>query len=209
LVPRQRLTRSEQQARTRAAFVDAAAELVIERGLAGASIERISERAGYTRGAFYSNFSSREELFAELLHRRVFDRYREMAERVIAAGAGDTPEDTGAALARVQADDGWPWLFRLLLEMLSASGRDEGVRELAAGFWRQNAELSARAIAATARARGAELAYPPDVLATASVALDIGLTVQRFVDPERVGLDVWPKAFAALYAGVAKPGGSS
>jgi AcrR family transcriptional regulator len=204
-VTRKRLTRSEQQAQTRAAFLDAAAELVIERGLAGASLERISERAGYTRGAFYSNFSSREELFAELLHRRVFDRYREMAERVIAAQAGDAPEDSGSALARVQAHEDFPWLFRLLLEMLTASGRDEGVRELAAGFWRQNTELTARAIAATARARGAELEYPPDVLATAAVALDIGLAVQRFVDPDRVGLDAWPKAFAALYAGVAKP----
>ncbi|UBH07227.1 hypothetical protein K8P10_002738 [Leucobacter sp. Psy1] len=54
---------------TRARLIDAAAEVFVEEGLQGASVESICSRAGFTRGAFYSNFSSKEELFlAALTH---------------------------------------------------------------------------------------------------------------------------------------------
>src|SRR4051794_30795403 len=77
---RVRMTRAEQQAETRRALLDAAATVFVERGLHGASVEAIAAEAGYSRGAFYSNFESKEQLFAELLQDRVYRRYRAMAE---------------------------------------------------------------------------------------------------------------------------------
>src|SRR3712207_9567995 len=44
------------------------------------SVEAIAERAGFTRGAFYSNFDSKEQLFAELLQERVYSTYRRSEE---------------------------------------------------------------------------------------------------------------------------------
>lgn len=52
--------------RTRALLLDAAAEVFAEVGLDAASVEAICERAGFTRGAFYSNFESKEELMLAL-----------------------------------------------------------------------------------------------------------------------------------------------
>src|SRR5687768_15313102 len=51
------------------------------RGFAGATVEEITERAGFSRGAFYSNFDSREQLFIELLHNRVYDEFTRMLQR--------------------------------------------------------------------------------------------------------------------------------
>ena len=51
---------------TRQRLLDAAAEVFAEEGLDAASVEAICERAGFTRGAFYSNFETKEELFLEL-----------------------------------------------------------------------------------------------------------------------------------------------
>ncbi|MFH8248915.1 TetR/AcrR family transcriptional regulator [Microbacterium sp. B2969] len=51
---------------TRQRLLDAAAEVFAEVGLDAASVEAICERAGFTRGAFYSNFETKEELFLEL-----------------------------------------------------------------------------------------------------------------------------------------------
>ena len=51
---------------TRERLMDAAVELFGERGVLGASVEEICERAGFTRGAFYSNFESMDELFLTL-----------------------------------------------------------------------------------------------------------------------------------------------
>lgn len=57
-------TRSREN--TRARLLDAATQLFAEVGLDGASVEAVCERAGFTRGAFYSNFESKDELFLEL-----------------------------------------------------------------------------------------------------------------------------------------------
>lgn len=195
----ERLTRSESQERTRAALLDAAAELFVEHGYQGASVERIALRAGFTRGAFYSNFASKEELFAALLQDRVYALYAEMAERAIAGEQVDTPRQSGERLAAVQAAPAGQWLFRLWLELLAHAGRDPSFKAIAAGFWRTNRELIAKAIQAAADARGIELAHDARVLASAAIALDIGLSLQHFVDPDAVPLSVYPDAFEAFY----------
>lgn len=58
-------TRSREN--TRARLMDAAFEVFAEVGLDAASVEAICERAGFTRGAFYSNFDSKDELFLDLV----------------------------------------------------------------------------------------------------------------------------------------------
>ncbi|CAH0191040.1 HTH-type transcriptional repressor AcnR [Microbacterium oxydans] len=57
-------TRSREN--TRARLLEAAAQVFAEVGLDGASVEAVCERAGFTRGAFYSNFESKDELFLTL-----------------------------------------------------------------------------------------------------------------------------------------------
>src|SRR5213592_1312033 len=55
-----RLTRAQQREQTREALLDAAARVFVERGFLGSSVEAISTEAGFSRGAFYSNFASTE-----------------------------------------------------------------------------------------------------------------------------------------------------
>ena len=75
--------------RTKARLMRAAYEVFAEVGLDGASVEAICERAGFTRGAFYSNFSTKEELFFELV-RAVTDRKLEaVSQRVDGLRAQD------------------------------------------------------------------------------------------------------------------------
>lgn len=55
------------RARTRARLLAAAREVIAAEGAGGATVERICERAGFTRGAFYSNYSSLPELVNDLM----------------------------------------------------------------------------------------------------------------------------------------------
>ncbi|WP_298866499.1 TetR/AcrR family transcriptional regulator [Microbacterium sp.] len=57
-------TRSREN--TRARLLEAATQVFAEIGLEGATVEAVCERAGFTRGAFYSNFESKDELFLTL-----------------------------------------------------------------------------------------------------------------------------------------------
>ena len=82
------VTRSREN--TRARLLDAAAEVFAEVGLDGASVEEVCERAGFTRGAFYSNFESKDELFLMLAGRVAEVRVTAVRRRVdelAAAGA--------------------------------------------------------------------------------------------------------------------------
>ena len=198
--PPRRLTRAERQAQTRAALLEAGARVFVERGFAGASVEAIAAAAGFTRGAFYSNFESREELFAELLQDRVYSRYRDMI-RKSAAGAPSSLREVGAELAEIQADSGGRWLFRLWLELLAHAGRDERFRAIAAGFWTDTRARTAALIEAAYGERVPPAA--PDRLATAMIALDIGLALQHFVDEAGAPLDLYPELYELLFGRLA------
>ncbi len=65
-----RLTREQSRAQTRERLLASAAVVFSREGYAGASVDRIAEEAGYSKGALYSNFASKDELFFEL-----FDYY--------------------------------------------------------------------------------------------------------------------------------------
>ena len=56
--------------RTRDRLLDAAYEVFAEQGVHASTVEEVCERAGFTRGAFYSNFTTKEELFAALMERQ-------------------------------------------------------------------------------------------------------------------------------------------
>jgi AcrR family transcriptional regulator len=197
-----RLTRAEQREQTRQALLDAAARVFIRRGFAGSSVEAIAAEAGYTRGAFYSNFASKEELFAQLLQQRVYSVYRGMAEEA-AQGKRPSFHETGERLAEIQADEEGHWLFRLWLELLAHAGRDDDFRAIAAGFWSGNRALTAKGIADAYEEAGAEPPAPPQDLATAMIALDIGLALQHFVDPEGAPLRLYPELYELLFGTLA------
>jgi len=91
---------TKRRPQTLAKLLDAALEAFAENGFGGTRIEDVCERAGYTRGAFYSNFASKEELFFALFDRhaeRVLERFEKQAA---ALGTGPvTLEAIAAALA--------------------------------------------------------------------------------------------------------------
>ncbi|MFI7099671.1 TetR/AcrR family transcriptional regulator [Streptomyces sp. NPDC050161] len=94
---------TKRRPQTTARLLDAALETFAERGFHGTSIEEICERAGFTRGAFYSNFRTKEELFFALfdLHaQRVVDR---LAHAVDELEEADDP--VRAVLTRMSALD--------------------------------------------------------------------------------------------------------
>jgi AcrR family transcriptional regulator len=63
------MSRDDSREQTTQRLLDAALKLIAKKGLEAASVENIAAAAGYTRGAFYSNFNSKDDLFIELLRR--------------------------------------------------------------------------------------------------------------------------------------------
>ena len=78
-----RLTREESQALTRAKLLKCAPQVVATEGFEGASIDKITEAAGFSKGAFYSNFSSKDEFFLELLEQHAGQDVVEIAALLV------------------------------------------------------------------------------------------------------------------------------
>ncbi|MER7798218.1 TetR/AcrR family transcriptional regulator [Microbacterium sp. NPDC096154] len=122
------VTRSREN--TRARLLDAAAQVFAEVGLGEASVEAVCERAGFTRGAFYSNFESKDDLFLELAGRFVSQQVEAVRERVatlIESGADAT--DTVGLVEALDVPGDVRLGVLLMSEIRNRAMRDEKVAE--------------------------------------------------------------------------------
>jgi AcrR family transcriptional regulator len=78
----ERWTPERRRELTRGALIAAAAQVFARRGFDGASLEEIADAAGYTRGAIYKNFGSKEELFLAVSERDFAMRLQSFSERL-------------------------------------------------------------------------------------------------------------------------------
>lgn len=182
----ERLTRQESRRRTRERLLAAAAELFAERGVNGASVEQIAERAGFTRGAFYGNFDGKDALVAELLQERTRREAEEVRE---AAGGAASRDEAFAALRawhRERARNLDTWLA-LRMELLLHAVRTPELRPLLAERERLARGALAEGVRRELDRDGAAAPADPAFLALIAHALEDGLLIQRALDPENVG----------------------
>jgi AcrR family transcriptional regulator len=185
-----RVTR--RRVRTRAKLLDAAFAVFAAKGFGRVSIEEVCEAAGYSRGAFYSNFGSLDELFFALYR----ERAELIADQVAGAFALDGPDlDVPAAVDRVTdvllLDLDW---LLVKTDFLVHAARDPAVAET---LLDHRARLREAIADRRARARGrAEL---PDVLgdvdgaAHAVIAAYDGVTTQLLLDKDVQSARAWLK----------------
>ena len=181
--PRKRLTRAESQAETRAALLRTAADLFTKAGFDGTSIEAITEAAGFSRGAFYSNFASKNELFLALVESRIDENLGQIAA---AFQQGETAADrirSGGALldSLVERDREWCLLYK---EFWSRAMRDPKLRRRFAQQYEGWRAGIAQMIEERYRELGLEVDAPPNELASALIALFEGQVMQRLIDPK-------------------------
>lgn len=155
-----RMTRAERRAETRDRLMAAAAEVFAERGISGAPVELICERAGYTRGAFYSNFESKDEVCLALV-----EAAKDSALAMVRASM-DEPSTTeldavGAVLAafvsRVPMDE---HVLLLAQEMELYAQREPGFRAAYREYATQTQGQIGEVIESAMRLKGLRLIVP-------------------------------------------------
>ena len=120
-----RLTRAEQRELTCERILDAATEVFAEHGFAGASIDAITERAGYSRGAFYSNFSDKAELLIRLTQRRI----DEFADQELPDALNLPPDERVRLVAGWLAAQEPPIESLLAVELARLRDRDDDIAD--------------------------------------------------------------------------------
>ncbi|MGF6770269.1 AcrR family transcriptional regulator [Paraburkholderia sp. GAS199] len=178
--PPPRLSREESRSQTRASLLAAAKQLFVERGFGATSLRDIATAAGYTQGAFYSNFADKEALFLELMQERAKMEVGEIAE--VFRDPATSAEDVLAALegwARtLDTDPEWS-VLGIEFELLAS--RNAEFAEASQALWNAHRDGLAICIAQLFARFGRVPPEAPTTLAASFMALAHGLAMQRTV----------------------------
>ena len=167
------MDRFEQRKLTRARLIDSAMKLFSTRGYDHATIDDISQDAGYSKGAYYFHFSTKEDILIELLRRWSEDRSAALA----GAGGDEGASDIRAmleALFSYDSDRRWPGV---LLEFWAQSMRNEDVKKRVAQVY-ASARQNLAAAFNEASARGEITVESAEDAATIALATHDGYAVQ-------------------------------
>ena len=172
-----------------------------DKGMERASIDDVAEHAGYTKGAFYASFASKEDLFLALLD----EHFADVLERVDRAVSGDDDlvdqarEGAASFMRFIAADPEWE---RLFFDFSFYAMRNEAFR----------AELVARrgalreGIATMIQRRVDELGVTPPVpvadIAMMVFAMADGVGLQKMLDPGSLDQELYPTMLATFFSGL-------
>jgi AcrR family transcriptional regulator len=202
-----RLTRPERKVQTRERLLETARELFLKRGFAATSLENIADAAGLTKGAVYSNFSCRDDLFLALYSARVDERVGD----VEAAGEQNTFEEATRANARHIAarQRREPQWHALLLEFTTYALRRPELRRRIAKEHRRLVDAIAATMERGAAREGRTLVLPARTLALAASALGSGIRIEQDLDPDHTPADLIETAMDLLLRAAITPARSS
>jgi AcrR family transcriptional regulator len=195
------LTRKEKQAKTRSSLLNSAAKLICRKGIAEASVEGVASDAGYTKGAFYANFKSKEELFLVMLD----EKYAAELERLETAltGEGEPAEEARHAaedfIRFAWSDPQWPKLY---FEFTAYAARNPDFREELVTRDRRIRQQMAEVYRRWAADFDVEPPIPLDDLAMMTFCMANGFLMGQLIEPE-LGEELYGTMMATFFRGVA------
>lgn len=185
------MPKGDKRQRTRAKLLEAARELIRERGYERATLQAVAERAGMTSGAIYGNFKNRDDLFMALAgvywapiqpDIRPGTTFAQKMRAIAAATVAVIPDRQVAAAGRLGG--------------LAYTLRHEEIRARVAGV--TAASFAQGAAWLKTVTEDGDLPMPAEQLVVVIHSMTEGLLYQRFLTPDLVPDEVFYAAFAAL-----------
>lgn len=178
-----RLTRDQSRDQTRQRLLDSGQAVFTKKGFSAASVEDIAAAAGYTRGAFYSNFGSKIALFLEILkrdHEQIMERLRSIFEGE--ASRTDMESRLMQYYSECYRDNK---CFLLWVDARLQASRDAKFRTQFNAFIDEVLQATTAYIVVFSEKAGTPLTMPPEQLALGLTALIEGMMSFYSSDPQR------------------------
>lgn len=192
-----RMTQEERRNETRQALLGAAVELFAQMGFHGASIDKISEKAGYSKGAFYAHFDSKENLFLILLQQQM-EGYVHDIESIL--NQQESIEDFVAAMNHYYEQRKFLEQSSCLLniEFLLYAMRDPSVKEKWSDLIQASVDQIASGIEKLLGSVHPSKELTPEELAWAILSLENGITIYSFIRQDQVPYRLYEKTLKDL-----------
>jgi AcrR family transcriptional regulator len=197
--PFEALTPDRRRAMTRRHLLEAAAIVFARSGFHGATLDEVAAAAGFTKGAVYSNFKSKDDLFLALLEDRT-DRQLAVVSDVLAAGGHEVAEQFPRVSELFRGELFWDDDFATLyLEFVLYAQRHPDARTKLAESARRSRAMVRSLVEAEYAALGTAPKYAPADIAAMSLALFGGFGLDRLVDPLAVSTDTLDATLGILF----------
>jgi AcrR family transcriptional regulator len=199
-----RLTRSERKEQIRADLIAAAKDVFLRRGYHQASLEEISAEAGWSKGAIFSNFAGKDDLFMAVLEAHNQEQHQEQSAQMRAGGslAGGLAF-AGRMLADVQVRvPGWT---PLLVQFWTHASHSPDLRKRVAAAHEDLLDQYAMIISELAARDGLEFVVPAKEVARSASSLVRGLALERLLDPATVSDQRLEELFSAHVLSFTRP----
>jgi AcrR family transcriptional regulator len=190
-------TRDEKKARTRRRLLDAAAEVFAHRGFAATSLDEVAEVAGFSKGAVYSNFAGKEDLFLSVLDEHVTRQMLDIRGEIdVTRTAGEQVMEAGQRFMDLfQRERAW---YLLSFEFLVYAARNPEFQVEFAARQRAQREAVVAMLEENAAAMEIPMSLPPERMAVALEALANGIAFAKLADEQGVPDDLVGELFAVL-----------
>ncbi|HEX4865052.1 MAG TPA: helix-turn-helix domain-containing protein [Acidimicrobiales bacterium] len=190
------MSRAESQARTRQLLLDTAAKVFARRGFTAATVEEISEKAGFSRGAFYANFSDKATIFLAIAEAQQQQDFTELAVRLNKASEEQILDVLYNWFIRVLVHAP---LGRALSEFRLAAQDEPALRKRLAAYDQADIDLSARMITDYSERSRTHLSVTPTAFAGMVTALVSGYATRMSLNPKAVEPQEIAQALIALW----------
>lgn len=192
---RTRISRKESQLQTRERLLDAALQVFSRRGYYAASVDEIAAEAGYSKGAVYSNFSNKEELFLALIDRRFAQDAQDYPGIINFMNEGLQLEEGSDFKEQIMKDSTWNILMVefFLYAIREGTNRDELATriEQLRGVMEENLSTLYAKL-------GKKPMLPVAELPWSVFSLGVGMMLQFYIDPNSLRKGVYERALQQL-----------
>lgn len=197
---KKRLTREESKQQTRRELLKVASEMFAKQGFYSTSVDKIAEEAGYSKGAVYSNFGSKEDLFLSVFkenQKEDLQNFKSIAEEYNSLDEFINMIENYHQYERKENED---WSI-LKLEFLLYAMRDESVSKKLAPILEESRTQITNILKKFYQTKNQKQSVSIDKLAFLLLSLDIGIGIQSYVDEESIPENIFADGLRLLLKG--------
>jgi AcrR family transcriptional regulator len=165
-------------------------------GYHGATLDRIAEQAGFSKGVIYSQFGSKDDLFLALLAQQIDQRATQIRDSAVSgSGRNALREVFEGARTTLQADADW---MRAVIEFRIHASRTPELNQRFANLHCRSLSMRAQLFESLADRMNISLPYSPVDFARFSAVLDTGGVLERLVEGPGTAFELALAALAGL-----------
>ena len=191
------ITKKRRREETRQKLLDSALSVFATHGYERATVDEIVRDAGFSKGAFYVHFGSKEDLFWGMLEGRIaaIQEALRLALDTTQSVTDNERRLLKAVFALDEHDRHWPALF---VEFTAHAARNEKVREKLSEMYRRWHTFTVTMLREGQEAGRVRVDVDVEFMASVTIALVEGVLTQSRLAPESIRLEAMIEPLSRL-----------